>query len=314
MKPLIFIDGEHGTTGLQIQARLAGRTDITILTLAKEDRKVPQRRSEAINSCDIAILCLPDDAARQAVSFIENPSVRVIDASSAHRTDKGWVYGFPEMAEGQSERIATAMRVSNPGCYPTGAVALLRPLVDAGLIPSNYPLIVHAVSGYSGAGSSMIDAYEHSDPAQRIATPYSGYGLGLEHKHILEIEKQANLTERPIFLPALGKYRQGIALSIPLHLRLLPEKIDGKRLQQQLQEHYEGASHVSVTSFDASQHAYRLEPEDLNDSNQMRLSVFFNQTREQAVLTAVYDNLGKGASGAAVQNLDLMLAAPRSPT
>lgn len=307
MKPLVFVDGDQGTTGLQILARLAGRDDIAVLTLPQDERKHPRRRMEAINGCDFAILCLPDDAARAAVLSVENPAVRIIDASSAHRTDPGWVYGFPEMARGQAGRIATAQRVSNPGCYPTGALAILRPLTDAGLLPSDYPVTIHAVSGYSGSGRSVIDLYEHPDQSQRLQAPLREYGLDLEHKHVSEIEKQAGLTQRPIFLPARGNYRQGVVLSISLHLRLLAGNVDGNRLHAHLHNHYADAAFVSVTSIEESKLIPFLEPEDLNGTNQLRLGVFANDARRQVVLTAVYDNLGKGASGAAVQNLALML-------
>ncbi|AXA24820.1 N-acetyl-gamma-glutamyl-phosphate reductase [Pseudomonas putida] len=308
-QPLIFIDGDQGTTGLQIHARLHGRSDLRLLTLPETERKDPQRRREAINSADIALLCLPDAAAREAVATIHNPAVRVIDASSAHRTTPGWVYGLPELDEQQAERIAQATRVSNPGCYPTGAIALLRPLVRAGLLPADYPLSVHAISGYSGGGRAAVERHEQSggDPAPALQL----YGLELAHKHVPEIQAHAGLSARPVFLPGYGDYRQGIVLSIPLQLRLLPPGITAEHLQACLEQHYQGARHVQVMPLHQQGPATPLDPQALNDSNDLRLALYANPEHGQVLLTAVFDNLGKGASGAAVQNLDLMLAAMR---
>ncbi|WP_153773529.1 N-acetyl-gamma-glutamyl-phosphate reductase [Pseudomonas sp. MNR3A] len=308
-QPLIFIDGDQGTTGLQIHARLHGRSDLRLLTLPETERKDPQRRREAINSADIALLCLPDAAAREAVATIHNPAVRVIDASSAHRTTPGWVYGLPELDEQQAERIAQATRVSNPGCYPTGAIALLRPLVRAGLLPADYPLSVHAISGYSGGGRAAVERHEQSggDPAPALQL----YGLELAHKHVPEIQAHAGLSARPVFLPGYGDYRQGIVLSIPLQLRLLAPGVTAEHLQACLEQHYQGARHVQVMPLHQQGPATPLDPQALNDSNDLRLALYANPEHGQVLLTAVFDNLGKGASGAAVQNLDLMLAAMR---
>lgn len=306
-QPLVFIDGDQGTTGLQIHERLNGRSGLRLLTLSEADRKNPQRRAEAINACDVAILCLPDEPARQAAASVVNPGVRIIDASSAHRTDAGWVYGFPEMDAGQSERIAQASRVSNPGCYPTGAIALLRPLIQAGLVPADYPAVVHAVSGYSGGGRASVDAYEGPDGAQGPA--FQLYGLGLAHKHTPEIERHAGLTQRPVFVPAYGAFRQGIVLTVPLHLRLLPAGVGGQQLHDCLARHYAGAAHVQVVAREEAAAHTHLDPQALNGTNDLRLGVYGNEALGQVLLTAVFDNLGKGASGAAVQNLDLMLAA-----
>ncbi|BBH46641.1 N-acetyl-gamma-glutamyl-phosphate reductase [Pseudomonas sp. KU43P] len=305
--PVVFIDGDQGTTGLQIHARLQGRDDLQLLTLPEAERKDPQRRSDAINNADIALLCLPDDAARDAVAAIRNPAVRVIDASSAHRTTPGWVYGLPELDAQQAERIAQATRVSNPGCYPTGAIALLRPLVKAGLLPADYPLSIHAISGYSGGGRAAVERHEQVD---NQATPnLQVYGLELAHKHVPEIELHAGLSARPVFLPGYAAYRQGIVLSIPLQLRLLPGQVSAEMLQACLERHYQGARHVQVCALHQHGPAAALDPEALNDSNDLRLALYANPEHGQVVLTAVFDNLGKGASGAAVQNLDLMLAA-----
>ncbi|SFU65701.1 N-acetyl-gamma-glutamyl-phosphate reductase [Polaromonas sp. YR568] len=303
--PLVFIDGDQGTTGLQIHERLQGRSDLRLLTLPGQDRKDPARRAEAINACDIALLCLPDGPAREAAASIVNPAVRVIDASSAHRTHPQWVYGFPEMGTEQSRRIAHARRVSNPGCYPTGAIALLRPLVQAGLVPAGHPVAIHAVSGYSGGGRERVDAYEGAGASHAAA--FQVYGLGLAHKHVPEIEEHAGLTQRPFFLPAYGSFRQGIVLTIPLLLRQLPAGVTADQLHACLQQHYEGAAHVEVMAQKDVQATQHLDPQALNGTNRLRLAVFANPQHGQVLLTAVFDNLGKGASGAAVQNLDLML-------
>ena len=303
--PLVFIDGDQGTTGLQIHERLRDRTDLKLFTLPAAERKDPRRRAEAINACDIAILCLPDDAARKAVDAIVNPAVRVIDASSAHRTHPDWTYGFPEMAPGQPERIANAHRVTNPGCYPTGAIGLLRPLLQAGLIPGSYPVSIHAVSGYSGRGRAGVE--EHEGLGAVNAPAYQVYGLELAHKHTPEIQRHAELTQRPLFVPAYGAFRQGIVLTVPLELRLLAPGVDGAALHACLARHYDGMAHVRVSSLEESRAVKHLDPQVLNGTNDMNLSVFLNQEHGHVLLSAVFDNLGKGASGAAVQNLDLML-------
>lgn len=304
--PLVFVDGDQGTTGLQIHERLRGRDDLRLLTLPAGQRKDARVRADAINACDIAILCLPDTAAREAVASIVNPAVRVIDASSAHRTQPGWTYGFPEMAAGQAQRIAGALRVSNPGCYPTGAVGLLRPLVQAGLLPRDYPIAIHAVSGYSGGGRTAVETYE--GPEATCALPFQVYGLGLAHKHAPEIAQYAGLARRPAFVPAYGAFRQGIVLTVALELDLLAPGTDIDRLHACLHDHYADTRHVEVMPLAASAAATHLDPQALNGTNDMRLSVFGNREHGQVLLAAVFDNLGKGASGAAVQNLDLMLA------
>lgn len=305
--PLVFIDGDQGTTGLQIHERLNGRTDLRLLTLPEAERKDPQRRADAINASDVAILCLPDEPARQAAASVVNPAVRIIDASSAHRTTPGWVYGFPEMSAGQADVIAQAKRVSNPGCYPTGAIALLRPLIQAGLVPADYPMVVHAVSGYSGGGRASVDAYEGAGGVQGPA--FQLYGLGLAHKHTPEIEGHAGLTQRPVFVPAYGAFRQGIVLTIPLQTRLLPAGVNSEQLHACLHQHYVDTTHVQVVPRQEAASHTHLDPQVLNGTNDLRLAVYGNEQHGQVLLTAVFDNLGKGASGAAVQNLDLMLAA-----
>lgn len=303
--PVVFIDGDQGTTGLQIHERLRDRTDIRVFTLAAAERKDPKRRAEAINACDIAMLCLPDAAAREAVDAIVNPDVRVIDASSAHRTHPDWVYGFPEMTPGQAERIANARRVTNPGCYPTGAIGLLHPLIAAGLIPDSYPISIHAVSGYTGRGRAGVD--EHEGPGAANAPSYQIYGLELAHKHTPEIERHAGLAQRPVFVPAYGAFRQGIVLTVPLVSRLLASGADGATLHACLTRHYADAAHVRVLPLQESGALKHLDPQVLNGTNDMNLCVFQNVEHGQVLLAAVFDNLGKGASGAAVQNLNLML-------
>lgn len=305
--PLVFIDGDQGTTGLQIQQRLQSRSDLQLVTLAPEHRKDPQHRAEAINACDIALLCLPDAAARDAVASISNPAVRVIDASSAHRTHPDWTYGFAEMHPQQAQRIAQARRVSNPGCYPTGAIALLRPLIEAGLLPRDYPVTVNAVSGYSGQGRAGVEAYEGPNAAQ--AAPFQVYGLQLAHKHVPEIEQHSGLSQRPAFVPAYGAFRQGIVLTIPLQLRLLAPGVETRQVQACLDTYYAKTRHVQVLPAAEAQALTHLDPQALNGTDAVRLMVCGDEHSGQVLLAAVFDNLGKGAAGAAVQNLDLMLGA-----
>lgn len=305
MTPLVFIDGDQGTTGLQVRQWLAGRDDLRLLQLPPEHRKSAAHRAEALNACDVALLCLPDDAAREAVALVRRPGVRVIDASSAHRTTPGWVYGLAELGAAQAARIATAARVSNPGCYPTGALALLKPLVDEGLVPADYPLVIHAVSGYSGRGRAGLEDHEGAGAAS--ALPFQIYGLGLNHKHVPEIQHHAGLSHAPVFVPAYGHYRQGIVLTMALHLRLLPAGVTAARLHAALQARYAWQAFIEVQPLAEDLDARRLDPQALNGSNQLRLSVFAREPTGQVLLAAVFDNLGKGAAGAAVQNLTLML-------
>lgn len=305
MTSLVFIDGDQGTTGLQVRQWLAGRTDLRLLQLPSGHRKSAAYRAEALNDCDIALLCLPDDAAREAVALVRRPGVRVIDASSAHRTAPGWVYGLPELEAGQGERIAKAGRVSNPGCYPTGALALLKPLLDGGLVPTDYPLVIHAVSGYSGRGRAGLE--DHEGDGAATAVPFQVYGLGLNHKHVSEIQQHAGLSHAPVFVPAYGHYRQGIVLTVALHLRLLPAGVTPARLHAALEARYAGQAFIELQSLAEDVDAQRLDPRALNGSNRLRLAVFWNERMGQVLLAAVFDNLGKGAAGAAVQNLDLML-------
>jgi N-acetyl-gamma-glutamyl-phosphate reductase len=305
LKARVFIDGDQGTTGLKILERLSGRQDIELATLPDGLRKDAVARAQAINDCDVVVLCLPDAAARQAVASIRNPRVRVIDASSAHRTHPDWVYGFPELSAQQPARIAQALRVSNPGCYPTGAVALLRPLVEAGCLRNDAPLSIHAVSGYSGRGREGMAA--HEGPGAASALPFQIYGLDLQHKHVPEIRQHAGLQGRPFFVPSYGNFRQGIALTIPLHASMLHRPMTAQALRDVLAQRYRDHAHVHVLDAVQTSATTRLDPQALNGSNDLRLAVFGNDAHDQLLLSAVFDNLGKGASGAAVQNLVLML-------
>ncbi len=303
-KPLIFIDGEAGTTGLQIRARLAGRRDIELVSIDPAKRKDDDERRRLLNGVDLAVLCLPDEAARAAVALIDNPAVRVLDASTAFRTHPDWVYGLPELAPGQAERIGATKRVSNPGCYPTGALALLRPLIDDGLLPAETPISVHAVSGYSGGGRKLIEGFEGKG-ADRIADIHRLYALELAHKHRNEMRVHSGLIHMPVFTPAVGAFRQGMLVQIPLALWSLPKTPSGRDLHAALSARYAGQRFVHVMDYD--QRPKVLAPEALNGTNLLELYVFDNPAEQTALLVARLDNLGKGASGAATQNLDLML-------
>ena len=312
MTAKVFIDGEVGTTGLQIRARLAPRRDIALLSLPEAVRKEPAARAEMLNAADVSILCLPDAAAREAVGLIDSKTARVIDASTAHRSHPDWVYGFPEFEADQPWRIAAAKRVSNPGCYAIATVALLNPLISGGLIPDDHPLTIHGVSGYSGGGKALIDSFENPDSAVHTDAGFRVYALGLRHKHVPEIQMRLGLGVRPLFVPGVGRYRQGMIVQVPLHLASLPGKPGVDDLHAALAGHYGDGRFVTVAPLAESLAMADLEPETLNGTDEMRLFVCGNEADGHVVLLALLDNLGKGASGQAVQNLNLMLGLPET--
>ena len=319
MTPKVFIDGEAGTTGLQIAQRLGEREDIEVLHLEDSERKDPLRRAAMLNTADVSILCLPDDAAREAVSMVSGKG-RIIDASTAHRTAPGWTYGFPEYDATRAAEIAQAGRVSNPGCYALGAVSMLHPLVINELLPAGHPVTINAVSGYSGGGRKLIAAFEDETSPDATESEFYLYGLDLEHKHVPEIQEHGSLTRRPLFVPSVGRFAQGMIVSLPLQLWSLPSAPKLNDIHEALSKHYAGRDDeqgVRVASMEDSteEHAVarhlsgmpQLDAEALSGADHLTIHVFGNEERQQAVVCAVLDNLGKGAAGQAVQNLELML-------
>ena len=304
MTQTVFIDGEAGTTGLQIAERLANVAGIVVKSINPKLRKDADARAQMMRDVEAIVLCLPDDAAKEAVALADSlgkDAPKIVDASTAHRVASGWVYGFAELDTSQAEAIRKATRVANPGCYPTGAIALIRPLIDAGLMPKDFPVTVNAVSGYSGGGKSMIESYE----VAKTAPAFELYALGLEHKHVPELMAYTGLTRRPIFVPSVGNFKQGMLVSVPLHLDTLPGKPSLKDIEAVLSKHYAGSDRVHVVP--GAARMTTLEPEALNNSDSLELYVFGNEKQRHALLVARLDNLGKGAAGAAVQNLQLML-------
>ncbi|BBU61928.1 N-acetyl-gamma-glutamyl-phosphate reductase 2 [Methylosinus sp. C49] len=299
----IFIDGDSGTTGLEIREKLADAQNLELVSIAPELRKEVSAKRDILARVDVAILCLPDAAAKETVALADELGAagpRILDASTAHRVAPGWTYGFPELARGQAEAIRKARRVANPGCYATGAIALLRPLVDAGLIAAQDALTINAVSGYSGGGKQMIAAYEKGE-----APAFELYGLALEHKHLPEIAAYSRLAAPPLFVPSVGNFHQGMLVSIPLQLDALSARPRAVDLEAALARHYAGEAHVRVMPAPKSG---RLDPLALNGTNDLEIFVFAREESRHALLVARLDNLGKGASGAAVQNLALMLS------
>jgi N-acetyl-gamma-glutamyl-phosphate reductase len=327
----VFIDGAVGTTGLEIRERLEGRSEFSLIRLSDADRKDARARAGALNDADIVILCLPDEAARDAVGLIENPSVRVIDASSAHRVAQGWIYGFPELEKDQRAKIASSKRVSNPGCWPTGFLALARPLVRAGIVPADFPLTVTGVSGYSGGGKSMIEEFEDRSSPRYVETVSRTYGLTLAHKHIPEMRVHSGLAHPPVFSPNVGRFYRGMIVEVPLQLWALPAKPNVFDLYREIANAYRGEKLIEVADLaeiDMLMTAKKvaeaghippvsalpkvIDAEMLKLTNGMKLFVFGNDKTHQVRLIAVLDNLGKGASGAAVQNLNIMCGLPET--
>lgn len=309
MKPKIFIDGEHGTTGLQIRTRLSGRDDLEMLSIPEAERRNASLRAELLAQADIAILCLPDDGAREAIAMLEgNNSTRLIDTSTANRVNPDWAYGFAEMDEGQAAAIASARFVANPGCYPTGAIGLIRPLVKAGILPADYPVSVNAVSGYSGGGKQLIAQMEQDDHPDHVAAPHFLYGLSLTHKHLPEMKLHGLLKRVPLFSPSVGRFHQGMIVQVPLHIADLNGAPKLADIHAALAAHYGDGGAVEVVALEVSAALPRVDPTELNDTDRMKLHVFGTEGKGHVNLVAVLDNLGKGASGAAVQNMELMLA------
>ncbi len=310
VQPRVFIDGEAGTTGLQIYSRLAQREDVTVVSIDPAKRKDVAERARLMDSVDVAILCLPDGAAREVVGLVTSSTVKILDASTAHRTDPAWAYGFPELAPGQREAIAQASRVSNPGCYPTGFLAAMKPLVASGVIPASFPVTINAISGYSGGGRKLMEVYGEYGGAEEPPYPYGVYGLTFGHKHVEEMHRYSGLAHAPLFLPAVGAFEQGMLVQIPLPLWTLDKPPTGQQLWDVLADYYAGEPFVQVNALgdgEALRDRKFLDTKAANGTNQVQLFVFANDDTHEALVAARLDNLGKGASGAAVQNMNIML-------
>jgi N-acetyl-gamma-glutamyl-phosphate reductase len=306
MTATIFIDGEAGTTGLQIRDRLAGRRDVKLLSLDQDRRKNPAARAEMLNRADLSILCLPEEASRQAVAMLDNPDARLIDASIAYRTQVDWVYGMAEYGSDQPAKIAGAGRVSNPGCYACASIAMVRPLVNAGIVPANFPVTLNAVSGYSGGGRKLIEAFEDPASPDYTESTFYLYALSLNHKHTEEIRVRGGLNWRPLFVPGVGRFAQGMIVSLPLQLWALPGAPTPADVHAALADHYAAGPMVMVAGLAETAAMDTLDPKALNGTDELRLYVFGSEDHGQAVVAALLDNLGKGASGQAVQNMNLM--------
>ncbi len=307
MKHRVFVDGQEGTTGLRIHEYLARRDDIEVLRITPERRKDADERARLLNAADVAFLCLPDAAAREACALVTNPHTCVIDASTAHRTTPGWVFGMPELAADQRDRLRTTTRISNPGCHSSAFILLVRPLVDAGVIPSSAALCATSITGYSGGGKKMIEQYERAaDPSLDSPRPY---GLNMAHKHVPEMTVHAGLSVRPVFQPIVGRFYKGLAVSVPLHFSQLRPDVGGPALHDALNRRYEGEPFIRVMPIDdpatLQANGGFFDVQACNDTNRVELFVFANET--QAILMARLDNLGKGASGAAVQAMNVHL-------
>ena len=300
----VFIDGEAGTTGLQIRERLIGRNDIESIRLSETHRKELEARREALNNADVAILCLPDESAKEAVSLVDNESTTIIDASSAHRVAPDWIYGFAEMTPDQSEKIANARKVTNPGCYPQGVIAVLRPLIAEEFLNEDSLVVCNAISGYSGGGRKMIEQYESGAKPNSM---YQPYGLKFDHKHLPEMTKYSGLSNSPIFQPIVGDFKQGMLTSIPIHYSQMSQKANSVSIHKVFVDWYSGGENIEVAPLIESDRIDELDPQVLNNTDKMRIHVLANDKSGQVILYAVYDNLGKGAAGAAVQNLNLIL-------
>jgi N-acetyl-gamma-glutamyl-phosphate reductase len=310
MAAKIFIDGEHGTTGLQIRTRMADRRDVELLSIPEAERRNAAMREDLLNSADIAILCLPDEASKEAVTMLSgNNKVRVIDTSTAYRIDPDWAYGFAEMDKAQGDKIRSARYVANPGCYPTGAIGLIRPLTAAGILPTTYPVSVNAVSGYTGGGKQMIAQMEDSSREDSISANNFLYGLTLKHKHVPEMKIHGGLDRAPLFSPSVGRFPQGMIVQVPLFMDDLKDGATIEGIHKALTGHYAGQDIVTVVPFEDGAKLPRIDAEELAGKDTMKLFVFGNAATGQVNLVALLDNLGKGASGAAVQNMDLMLSA-----